>query len=74
MELKIAKEGFSLKLNWLEIYLWGATGGMLLFGLWGLYDGLEIGSARAGYKFIFLFLCFCAPALATLLFFKPKKQ
>lgn len=72
MKLNIGKEGVSLKMNWLEVYLWGVTASMVLFGLWGLYDGLEIGSARAGWKFIFLFLCFVAPAVATLVFFKPK--
>ena len=72
MDLKIQKKGLILNLSWLEIYLWGITASMVVFGLWGLYDGLEVGSARAGWKFIFLFLVFVSPALATLLFFKPK--
>ena len=74
MNLKIQKKGLNIGFTWLELWLWGITASMILFGLWGLYDGLEIGSARAGWKFIFLFLVFCTPALAMLLFFKPKKN
>ena len=74
MDLKIRKNGLTINMTWLEIYLWGVTASMVLFGLWGLYDGLEIGSALAGWKFIFLFLVFVSPALATLIFFKPKMK
>jgi len=74
MSLTIQKKGLAFNLTWLEIYLWGITASMILFGLWGLYDGLEIGSVRAGWKFIFLFLVFVSPALATLFFFKPKAK
>ena len=74
MKLNIEKKGLNIGFTWPELYLWGVTASMVLFGLWGLYDGLEIGSARAGWKFIFLFLVFVSPALAVLLFFKPKKS
>jgi len=74
MDLKIQKKGLTFNIGWLEGYLWGVTLCMILFGLWGLYDGLEIGCARAGWKFILMFLIFVSPALATLIFFKPKTK
>lgn len=74
MGIDIRKKGLTLSFKWNELYLWGVTVSMFLFGLWGLYDGLEIGSTRAGWKFIFLFTVFIMPCLAALIFFKPKAK
>lgn len=73
MGLKIKrKEGVSLSLRWIELYAWAVTICMLLFGLWGFYDGIEIGSRSAGLKFILFFLIILCPNLVILFFYKPK--
>jgi len=74
MGLQFKKEGVIFSLKWGDIYLWGVTVSMIIFGLWGFYDGLELGSPRAAWKFIFLFLCFVAPSISVLLFFKPEEK
>jgi hypothetical protein len=73
MGLQFKKEGLIFSLKWGDIYLWCVTISMILFGLWGFYDGLELGSPRAAWKFIFLFVCFVAPSVSVLLFFKPEE-
>lgn len=72
MSIDIRKKGLTLSFKWNELYLWGISLCMFLFGAWGLYDGLEIGSALAGWKFIFLFTVFVTPSVAALVFFKPR--
>ena len=73
MSLKIKKkESVSLSLKWIELYAWVVTICMLLFGLWGFYDGVVIGSLTAGLKFILFFLIILCPNLVILLFYKPK--
>lgn len=73
MVLKIKrKEGVSLSLRWHEAYAWGVTISMLLFGLWGFYDGIEVGSITAGLKFILFFLIILSPNFVILFFYKPK--
>lgn len=73
MVLKIKrKEGVSLSLRWHEAYAWGVTISMLLFGLWGFYDGIEVGSITAGLKFILFFLIILSPNFVILFFYKSK--
>lgn len=74
MSLKLRNKGVSLNLRWYEIWGWSVVLGMLAFGLWGFYDGFEIGSTRAAWRFLFLIIIFSLPGLATMLLLKPKKQ
>ena len=74
MSLKIGNKGLSLNLRWYEMWGWSVVLGMLAFGLWGFYDGFEIGSARAGWRFLFMFFIFTLPGLAVMLIFKPGKS
>ncbi|CCK79454.1 MULTISPECIES: hypothetical protein [Desulfobacula] len=73
MSLKIGSKELSLSLTWIEMWGWSVVIGMLLFGLWGFYDGIEVGSLRAGWRFIAMFLIFTAPGFVTMVFFKPKE-
>ena len=72
MGVMIKKEGVSAHLKWGDLYLIAVTASMFLFGLWGWYDGHDIGTPHAGWRFLFLFTVFITPALAVLLFWNPK--
>lgn len=74
MGLKLGSKGLALNLRWYEAWGWAVVIGMLAFGLWGMYDGFSIGSARAGWRFFLLFVIFTLPGFIVMAFFKPDKD
>lgn len=73
MSIKIGSKKVSLSLSWIEIWGWSVVIGMIIFGLWGFYDGVEVGSLHAGYRFIAMFLIFTAPGIVIMTLFKPRE-
>ena len=73
MSFKFGSKGLSLRLTWYEMWGWAVMIGMWAFGIWGFYDGLEIGSARAGWRFLLMFIIFTLPGFIIMVFFKPGK-
>lgn len=73
MALKLGSKGLALNLCWYEAWGWAVVIGMLAFGLWGMYDGFAIGSVRAGWRFLLLFVIFTLPGFIVMAFFRPHK-
>ena len=74
LNINIKKKEFSLNLKWYELFGWLVILGMFAFGCWGFYDGLAIGSAHAGWKFLLMFVIFISPGVAIMLLCKPRPE
>ncbi|MBW1735270.1 MAG: hypothetical protein JRJ71_12945 [Deltaproteobacteria bacterium] len=74
MKITINPKELGVSLKWYEIWAWGVVLGMALFALWGFYDGLAIGSARAGWRFLLFFAILLVPQVMALFFLRPKRN
>ena len=64
----------TLSLKWYEALGWLIQIGFILFAIWAFYDCLDIGSVRAGWRFLLFFAIMLLPGVMILIFFKPKEK
>ena len=64
----------NISFKWYELLLILIEAGLVLAGLWALFDSLSIGSPVAAWRFLLLFVIWALPGGMVLVFFRPKES
>jgi hypothetical protein len=64
----------NLHIAWYEALLAAVSLGLIAFGTWALLDSLSIGSSKAGWRFMLLFVTWSLPGIAVLVFLRPRSE